>query len=124
MRARRALRRPPGSCPIAPGGFGGRRMFGLENAQSLLGVAVTIGICWALSEKRSAFPWKLTLGALAVQAGLVFLLFGLPWTRGVLSGAGMVVQGLSDSTEAGVKFVFGYLAGGDQPYPVQNGGLL
>ncbi|HEY1751254.1 MAG TPA: nucleoside transporter C-terminal domain-containing protein [Caulobacteraceae bacterium] len=99
-------------------------MFGLENAQSLAGVAVTIGICWVLSEKRSAFPWKLTLGALAVQAGLVFVLFGLPWTRGALAGAGMLVQGLSDSTQAGVKFVFGYLAGGDQPYPVQNGALL
>jgi CNT family concentrative nucleoside transporter len=100
-------------------------MFGLENAQSLLGVAVTIGICWALSEKRSAFPWKLTLGALAVQAGLVLLLFGLPATRGVLAGAGQVVEGLSASTQAGVRFVFGYLAGGDaQPYSVTNGGLL
>jgi CNT family concentrative nucleoside transporter len=100
-------------------------MFGLENAQSLLGVAVTIGICWALSEKRSAFPWKLTLGALAVQAGLVLLLFGLPASRGVLAGAGQVVEGLSASTQAGVRFVFGYLAGGEaQPYSVTNGGLL
>ena len=43
-------------------------MFGLENAQSLLGVAVTMAICWALSEKRAAFPWKLALGAVAVVA--------------------------------------------------------
>ena len=40
-------------------------MFGLENAQSLVGVFVTMGICWALSEKRSAFPWKLAIGAIA-----------------------------------------------------------
>jgi concentrative nucleoside transporter, CNT family len=99
-------------------------MFGPENAQSLVGVAVTIGICWALSEKRSAFPWKLVLGALAMQAGLVFLLFGLPQARGVLIGAGQLVDGLSNSTQAGVKFVFGYLAGGDQPYPVTGAPLL
>jgi CNT family concentrative nucleoside transporter len=96
-------------------------MFGLENAQSLVGVFVTMGICWALSENRSAFPWKLAIGAIAVQAGLVLLLFGLPAARSVLAGAGAVVEGLGDSTQAGVKFVFGFLAGADgQPYSVTN----
>jgi CNT family concentrative nucleoside transporter len=100
-------------------------MFGLENAQSLTGVFVTMGICWALSERRSAFPWKLAIGAIAVQAGLVLLLFGLPSARGVLAGAGQVVDGLSGSTQAGVAFVFGFLAGGEgQPYAVTNGGAL
>ncbi len=100
-------------------------MFGLENAQSLVGVFVTMGICWALSEKRAAFPWKLALGAIAVQAGLVLLLFGLPAARSVLAGAGTVVDGLSGSTQAGVKFVFGFLAGADgQPYTVTNPGGL
>jgi CNT family concentrative nucleoside transporter len=96
-------------------------MFGLENAQSLVGVFVTMGICWALSESRSAFPWKLALGAIAVQAGLVLLLFGLPAARSVLAGAGAVVDGLGGSTQTGVKFVFGFLAGADgQPYTVTN----
>ena len=100
-------------------------MFGLENAQSLVGVFVTMGICWALSEKRSAFPWKLAIGAIAVQAGLVLLLFGLPAARGVLAGAGQVVDGLSGATQAGVAFVFGFLAGGaGQPYAVTNGAAL
>ena len=100
-------------------------MFGPENAQSLVGVVVTMAICWALSEKRSAFPWRLALGALAVQAGLVLLLFGLPSARAVLSGAGTVVDGLTASTQAGVAFVFGFLAGGDsQPYAVTNPGGL
>ena len=100
-------------------------MFGLENAQSLLGVAVTMGVCWALSENRAAFPWKLAIGAIAVQAALVLLLFGLPAARSVLSGAGTVVDGLSGSTQAGVKFVFGFLAGADgQPYAVTDAGSL
>jgi CNT family concentrative nucleoside transporter len=100
-------------------------MFGLENAQSLVGVCVTMAICWVLSEKRSAFPWKLAIGAVAVQAGMVLLLFGLPAARGVLAGAAMVVDGLAGSTQAGVKFVFGFLAGADgQPYAVTNPGGL
>jgi CNT family concentrative nucleoside transporter len=100
-------------------------MFALENAQSLAGVAVTMAICWALSERRSAFPWRLALGAVAVQAGLVLLLFGLPSARAVLGGASAVVDGLSGSTQAGVKFVFGFLAGGDgQPYQVTEPGSL
>ncbi|HEX4098232.1 MAG TPA: nucleoside transporter C-terminal domain-containing protein [Caulobacteraceae bacterium] len=100
-------------------------MFGPENAQSLVGVFVTMGVCWALSEKRRAFPWKLAIGAIAVQAALVLLLFGLPAARSVLAGAGQVVDGLSGSTQAGVRFVFGFLAGGDgQPYAVTDQGAL
>lgn len=100
-------------------------MFGLENAQSLLGVVATMAICWALSERRAAFPWRLAIGALAVQAGLVLLLFGFPPARAVLGGAGTVVDGLTASTQAGTAFVFGFLAGGSgQPYTVTNAGSL
>ncbi len=100
-------------------------MFQLQNAQSLVGIAVTIGVCWLLSERRGAFPWKLTIGAVAVQAALVLLLFGLPSARAVLGGVGEAVDGLSASTQAGVTFVFGFLAGGgSQPYSVTNPGGL
>jgi len=100
-------------------------MFGPENAQSLAGVAVTIGLCWLLSERRAAFPWKLALGGLVAQAALVLLLFGLPPARSVLAGAGQVVDGLAGSTQAGVTFVFGFLAGGQsQPYTVTSPGSL
>src|SRR5436189_5001489 len=100
-------------------------MFGPENAQSLVGIALTIGICWALSEKRRRFPWKLAVGAVLVQAALVLALFGLPALRAGLQGVGHAVDGLSASTQAGVAFVFGYLAGGDaQPYPMTNPGAM
>jgi len=99
-------------------------MFELHNAQSLAGVAATIAISWALSEKRRAFPWKLALGAVAVQAALVLVLFGAPSARAVLGTASQAVDGLSASTQAGVTFVFGFLAGGEQPYAVTNPGGL
>ena len=94
---------------------------GLDNARSLLGVGVILGLCWFASERRSAFPWRLAIGAVLAQGALVLLLFGAPATRAVLQGAGAAVNGLSTSTQAGVKFVFGFLAGaGGQPYPVTD----
>ncbi len=53
-------------------------MFSLLNLQSLFGLVVIIAACWALSENKRAFPWKLSLGAVAVQAGLVLALFAIP----------------------------------------------
>lgn len=95
-------------------------MFRLENAQSLVGIALTLLICWACSEDRKRFPWRLALGALAVQVGLVFLLFGLPAAQGVVLGISQAVDGLAAATAQGTQFVFGYLGGGPQPYAVAN----
>ena len=99
-------------------------MFTLLNAQSLVGLAVIIGLCWALSENRRAFPWKLALGAVAVQTAIILFVFGVPGADiglAVISGA---VEGLAAATRRGAQFVFGYLAGGDQPYSVENQGAL
>jgi CNT family concentrative nucleoside transporter len=97
-------------------------VFGLENAQSLLGIIAIVGLCWALSEQRRAFPWRLALGVIVAQAALVLTLFALPQSRLVLDGATAAVNALAVSTQAGVKFVFGFLAGTPdaQPYKVSN----
>lgn len=95
-------------------------MVRLENAQSLVGIALTLLICWALSEDRKRFPWRLALGALVVQVGLILLLFGLPAARGVVAGISAAVDGLGAATAQGTRFVFGYLGGGVQPYSVEN----
>lgn len=94
------------------------------NLQSLLGLFVVVFACWAVSENRRRFPWRLTLGAIAVQAALVLALFALPGSQGVLAAVTGAVDGLALATNEGARFVFGYLAGGDQPYPVENGGAL
>ena len=100
-------------------------MFGLENAQSLVGIVLVIGFCWLISEERRRFPWKLAIGAVAIQAVLVVALFGLPALRAALQGVGHAVDGLAGSTQAGVAFVFGFLAGTEgQPYPVTQPGSL
>ena len=99
-------------------------MFSVLNLQSLLGLAVIVAACWGLSENRRAFPWRLALGAIAVQALLVLALFGIPGSQLVLAAITGAVDGLATATNRGTQFVFGYLAGGDQPYVVGNEGAL
>ncbi|MCG9917107.1 MAG: NupC/NupG family nucleoside CNT transporter [Phenylobacterium sp.] len=99
-------------------------MFQLENAQSLVGLGLILLVCWALSEDRSRFPWRLALGAVALQIVLVVMLFGLPGARAVVRGINAGVDGLAAATAKGTQFVFGYMAGGAQPYPVADPGAL
>jgi CNT family concentrative nucleoside transporter len=87
-----------------------------DNARGLLAVLVILAIIWAMSERRNTFPWRLAIGAVAVQAGLVALLFGIPQAQGVLNGINAAVDGLASATSQGTQFVFGYLGGGDSPF--------
>ncbi|MCZ8194441.1 MAG: NupC/NupG family nucleoside CNT transporter [Brevundimonas sp.] len=95
-------------------------MFSALNLQSLLGIVVVILLCWIVSENRRVFPWRLAIGAVAVQAGLVLALFAIPGSQGVLAAITGAVDSLAAATRVGAQFVFGYLAGGAQPYVIEN----
>jgi concentrative nucleoside transporter, CNT family len=99
-------------------------MYGWHNAQSLIGLGAILILCWALSEDRRRFPVRLALGALGVQLALVLVLFGLKPAQGLLQAVGAGVDALAGSTQAGTQFVFGYLAGGPQPFAVADGAPL
>jgi concentrative nucleoside transporter, CNT family len=90
--------------------------WGLDNARAIGGALLIIAFCWALSENRKVFPWRLAFGAMAVQALLVILLFGVPASQGFLNGVNGAVDGLAKATAEGTKFVFGYLGGGNSPF--------
>lgn len=92
-------------------------MFRLENAQSLVGVILPVAVCWAVSENRRRFPWRLAVGSVALQVLLVAALFGLPAARGAVAGVNRAIDGLASASAQGAQFVFGYLAGGAQPFP-------
>jgi CNT family concentrative nucleoside transporter len=95
-------------------------MFSALNLQSFAGLIVIVAACWLLSENRRQFPWRLALGAVVAQAVLVLALFTLPGSQNVLAAVTGAVDGLTAATARGTQFVFGYLAGGDQPYAVTN----
>lgn len=90
--------------------------WGFDNGRAIIGALLIVALCWGLSENRKVFPWRLALGAMAVQAVLVLLLFGLPAAQGVLTAINGAVDGLAAATAQGTQLVFGYLGGGSQPY--------
>ncbi len=92
-----------------PAGF----EWGWDNARALIGIALIYGICWLLSEKRRLFPWKLILGATALQFVFALLLFGFAPLRNIFLQANVIVDGLQEATRYGTNFVFGYV-GNDQ----------
>lgn len=88
-----------------PAGF----EWGWDNARALIGIALIYGLCWLMSSKKSHVPWKLILGATALQFGFALLLFGVPFIREGLFKINLVVDGLQAATRAGTSFVFGYV---------------
>ncbi len=94
--------------------------------QSLCGLVVIPLVAWALCEHRSAMPAgqaaKIAAGGIALQfliAGLFILVPQLSWFFDVLAGA---VTALQTATGTGMKFLFGYLAGGPTPFTVTDPG--
>ena len=81
----------------------------------MLGIGVVLLVAWGLSENRRAVPWRTVLGGMALQLALALVLIGFPpATRAVLA-LNDAVHALQTATDAGTRFVFGYLGG--PPYP-------
>ena len=96
-------------------------MFSVLNLQSLLGLLVIVVACWGLSENRKAFPWRLALGAVALQAALVAVLFGIPGSDVVLTAITGAVDGLTRASAVGAQFVWGPGGGGGSHTPLSWG---
>jgi len=83
--------------------------WGWDNARALLGVALIFALAWALSENRRRFPWKIILGATAIQIAFALVLYGVGPVREGLASASGIVDALVAATRAGTNFVFGYV---------------
>ncbi|MFZ4120987.1 MAG: NupC/NupG family nucleoside CNT transporter [Caulobacterales bacterium] len=90
--------------------------YSLDNARSLLALVAIMLVCWLFSENKRRFPFLMAIGALGVQAGLVFALFAFPQTQPALKAIAAGFNSLAAATDEGTKFVFSFLGGGDQPY--------
>ena len=77
--------------------------------RSLAGLAILVGIGWALSRDRKAISWRLVLWGLALQlcfGAVVLLTPGAGGFFGAVNDALLRIMGFSD---AGAKFLFGDL---------------
>lgn len=95
--------------------------WGWDNGRAFVGIILIYALAWALSERRQAFPWKLVLGATALQFGFALVLFGVPFIRDILFKANIIVDALEDATRAGTGFVFGYVGDNQAASEIMTG---
>lgn len=84
--------------------------------QSLFGLVVLTTLAWVFSERRSRVHWRAVAVGLGLQLVLAALFLNLPVLRATLVSLNRVVNALSEATQAGTSFVFGYLGGGPLPF--------
>src|SRR5215831_11338388 len=89
----------------------------LPQLQSALGILVIITVAWLFSENRRAFPWRVVIVGLLLQAGIAVLLLKVPVARAALFSLNGVVGVLTDATRAGTGFVYGFIGGAPSPFP-------
>lgn len=95
-------------------------MIYLDFLRGCLGLAIFMGIAWALSENRKEIHYKAMAGGLVAQILIAILLTRVPAVVDALGGIAHGVDNLQRSAESGASFTFGYLGGGDQPFLKTN----
>lgn len=87
--------------------------------QSAFGLLVLVALAWVLSENRRApVSWRLIAAGLSLQIALALVLLEVPFARNALYSLNGVVDALSQATQAGTAFVFGFVGGGMAPFDV------
>jgi concentrative nucleoside transporter, CNT family len=88
--------------------------------QSLIGLIAIPLLAWAMSERRGAIKPRRLARVLAAGIGLQVVIAGVmlnvPAARAAFDWAAGIVNALQTATAAGMRLVFGYLAGGPAPY--------
>ena len=93
-------------------------------AQSAIGLIAIPLLALLLSEQRRALSLTAVVRVIAVGLALQLVIaaamLNIPASRALFDWAGGAVQALQAATLAGVRLVFGYLAGGPAPFDVRN----
>ena len=88
----------------------------MEVGHSFVGLFVLLGLGWLLSECKRAVSWRLICIGAAMQIVLALALLKVPGLDGVFVALNQLVLAVSQATEEGARFVFGYLAVGPTPF--------
>ena len=91
-------------------------------AQSLIGLAVVLGLAWVFSENRRALPpWRWILGAVVMQIVIALVVLRVPLIWEGLRAANAGVAVLEQASRAGSSYMFGYLGGAELPFALKPG---
>lgn len=88
----------------------------MDTIHSVLGFAALCALAWLLGGLRRPFPWRLALGAAAMQIGMAAALLHLPFVKAAFGFLNKAVLALETATRAGTGLVFGFLGGGTLPF--------
>ncbi|MFQ5511347.1 MAG: NupC/NupG family nucleoside CNT transporter [Candidatus Krumholzibacteriia bacterium] len=83
---------------------------------SVLGLGAFAALAWLLSENRRRVSLRMVLTGLGLQVAVGAVLLKIPALQKGFLALNRVVVALEESTTAGAKVVFGFLAGGPLPY--------
>ncbi|HUN68932.1 MAG TPA: nucleoside transporter C-terminal domain-containing protein [Burkholderiales bacterium] len=88
--------------------------------QSVIGIGGLLLIAWIASENRKAVPWRAIGSGLLLQLLLALLLLKLPFAKDLFFPLNEILNSIEKATQAGTSLVFGYLGGGQAPFPVTD----
>ena len=94
----------------------------MAQLQSLAGVFVLLGLCWAISENRRAVSFRDAAIGLAVTFATALVLLKLPAIAAAFGAINAGVEAIAAAAKAGTSFAFGHIGGGPAPYEVKNPG--
>jgi concentrative nucleoside transporter, CNT family len=94
----------------------------MQTVQSAAGVIAILAFAFALSENRSAVPWRQIAAGVALTIALALLFLKVPQLKAVFATIGDAVEAIAAATRAGTSFVFGYLGGAPLPFEVTTPG--
>jgi concentrative nucleoside transporter, CNT family len=93
-----------------------------DHLRGVIGIAVLIGIAWAISENRKAHPgWRWIAGALALQGLLAVLIVRVPIVWQAVGLVNNAVSAVEVATLKGSSYMFGYLGGAELPFALKEG---
>jgi CNT family concentrative nucleoside transporter len=88
----------------------------MDALHSLLGACGILLLCWLLSEDRRAIAWRTVAAGMLLGLLLALALLKIPALQSFLAILNHGANALERATEAGTRFVFGYLGGAPLPY--------
>lgn len=106
--------------PRVDAGLSGVEYF--DQLRGIIGIAVLMGLAWALSENRRGVPgWRWILGALAIQGLLAVLIVRVPAVWAAVGLVNNAVSAVEAATLKGSSYMFGYLGGAELPFALKDG---
>lgn len=94
----------------------------LTQFQGLIGVALILLLCWAISENRGERPgWRWIALALSAQLLLALLIVRVPVIWDAVTLANHAVSAIERATLVGSSYMFGYLGGAPLPFALPEG---